>query len=897
VLPAGSNARVHPLRPLAIILGLVLLLTAPGLAIGPAPSGALAPSPGADAASTGAGPSLVHHAALPPSHGTSPLPAHSQPNGRQPLVGSLARFPHPQPSLVGAHPASYYGHYYAGTYYTDVNTSSTQLSATINVPLDVASSNDFYYVLLSVWDNAGSYDQVGFANAAGDFGVAYSTTDYCANNYYYSPDAMSLPRGVTYNFSMTLSQGAVVFNVTASNGTRVFTLSQVTGGTAFIDSAFYTCYSTYYGGNITAYDYTDYEEVYQTYTDVPPYDFFFGENVANTTPITGFSVFTTPPLPGNITVLINGDNAVVANTPYELALHAGTGMYVLESSPVNKSFILQLEVDPVVSPSSAVNISITNVPAGWPVGLSATHGTPRFTFTSSITVPANTSAGNYTIGYSVADGSGLGNQLSAFFWVVPKLVVSVVLGPHSVADLGQNITLSAKIGGGLGGLAFAWTGLPTGCGGTSQTLSCTPTESGAFVVTVSATDSGGDVAVSNPFTLHIYPAPIVSATALPNVVDVNHSIQLFAAGSGGANGFTYTWTALPPGCHGSGATVSCTPTVVGTFYPIAWAVDLVGYHVNSTPATVQVVPAPAVSVLSTPTHADVGQPVTISATGLGGIGNLTFAWTGLGAGCAASGPRVQCAFQTPGAYTVTVVATDDSHVDSPAAQVFVQVSTAPQIQFRPQSASLDLGQAITFAAQVTGGAPAYTYSYTGLPAGCTSVSSSGLVCRPTAPGVYPNVTVAVTDLNDWTVFAVTNLTVYPAPSAQLSVRPTSLAQGDSVILTASDLGGSGGDVYAWNDLPGGCTPAPSATITCVPDGEGTYHISVQVTDTNGMSSNATATLVVGPPPALVSNDVTLYLGLGVVAVVAVVAGLLLLRRARARRAAEAPAEEDTPAAP
>ena len=59
-----------------------------------------------------------------------------------------------------------------------------------------------------------------------------------------------------------------------------------------------------------------------------------------------------------------------------------------------------------------------------------------------------------------------------------------------MADLGQNVTLTAVPGGGLGGLSYAWSGLPPGCAGSTQTIRCAPTVTGTYLISVTATDRG-----------------------------------------------------------------------------------------------------------------------------------------------------------------------------------------------------------------------------------------------------------------------------------------------------------------------------------------------------------------------------------------------------------------------
>ncbi len=861
---------------LAVALALVALLAVVPTANAMTPESSATPPVSHPAASVDRATETV----VAPTHiAPSPLdPAH----GRAALTGPLARFPHPGPAPVAA--PSYYGHYYAGTVYSGANFTSHQLSATIQVPLDVAQGTDFYYVILSVWDDASSYDQVGIANAGGAFGIAYSTTDYCANQYYYSPYAAGLSPGVTYNFSMTIAQGEVTFLVADMNGSVVWSLLQTTGGAVFVESAFYSCFYAPFG-NVTAfYDYTDYEEVYQTNGNVPPYDFFFGQNLADGLPVTSWGLFTTPPLPGAITVPMNGDNAVVANEPFSLYLNQLNATYALVSPSVDKTFSVLLGVLNVDG-SGPVTLGTYFVPNGWAVTLTAAGGTPPLTFTAQVTVPAGTPEANYTVGFSANDATGDPNQLSVWFQVVPALSVAVHVGPKTFADLGQNITITAVPGGGIGGLAYAWAGLPPGCTGATQSIRCQPTATGVYLIVVTVSDGAGDTGASPIFSLVIFSDPIVSLVASPAATDVNESVTWYASATSGAGGFSYAWVGLFAGCTTAGSIATCVPRAPGDYALHTVVTDAATFSVASTDATVHVLTAPQIVLALSSYTADVGQPVHLTAVASGGGGGFSYSWTGLPGGCASSAPVATCAFSSPGSYLVMVSGLDIYQVTTAVARAYVTVSSDPVVRFSSSSPSVDLGQSTLLNVQVNGGAPGYSYAYANLPEGCNSADTATLSCTPSTISTYANLTVSVTDHNAWTVAASLDLSVYEDPSVTLAITPAQAALGDGVRFVASVSGGAGSEAFDWANLPGGCEAAPSATIACTPSGTGTTTVVVTVTDRNGFVVNASATLTVGPAASPFAN-LWPYLLIGVVGVAALAVVLLWVRRRRA-----APPEE------
>jgi hypothetical protein len=118
------------------------------------------------------------------------------------------------------------------------------------------------------------------------------------------------------------------------------------------------------------------------------------------------------------------------------------------------------------------------------------------------------------------------------------------------------------------------------------------------------------------------------------------------------------------------------------------------------------------------------------------------------------------------------------------------------------------------------------------------------------------------------VVGETTVTVYDADNGSNSTRvpwvvfirpflsgvsgsPTSLDVGQSVALSAiKPTGGSGVYTYRWSGLPAGCLSQNSSSIECSPSVPGTFEITLNLTDTHGLSSNRTFTLNVDPDPTV-----------------------------------------------
>ena len=294
--------------------------------------------------------------------------------------------PHSAPIPVGGvAPPTVVSHWYAGSYLpvSAGNSSAREVSTQLTVPSANISSetNEFYYVLLSLWDNAGSYDQIGMANSFGVWGFTYSFTDYCASSYYFNPDYFNLVPGTTYTFSMMLSEGFITFAVFQGT-TYVGGLSVITGATEFNVSAFYTCDSATY------YDFTDYEEVYYTQQVTPNFSFMFAATQVDGANVP-LAAFDTPGTPGRVHVDLSASTAstTIGNEQFAL-LYTGASMDVVYLPAGTASY--NFTVQTVRLGGKSALTSCQHVNPGW--SFSGWAGKVAPPFASTITLHLNTNA-------------------------------------------------------------------------------------------------------------------------------------------------------------------------------------------------------------------------------------------------------------------------------------------------------------------------------------------------------------------------------------------------------------------------------------------------------------------------------------------------------------------------
>jgi hypothetical protein len=133
-------------------------------------------------------------------------------------------------------------------------------------------------------------------------------------------------------------------------------------------------------------------------------------------------------------------------------------------------------------------------------------------------------------------------------------------------------------------------------------------------------------------------------------------------------------------------------------------------------------------------------------------------------------------------------------------------------------------------ANVSGGTPPYTYSWN--PSGITT-----LIANLLSAGTY---TVTVTDANGCIATHSVVVTNSPGPTASISgTTNVSCFGGNNGSITSTAFGGSPPYSYSWNTVPS------QHTVTATSLSAGSYTLTI--TDGNGCTANAVATITQPPP--------------------------------------------------
>ena len=222
--------------------------------------------------------------------------------------------------------------------------------------------------------------------------------------------------------------------------------------------------------------------------------------------------------------------------------------------------------------------------------------------------------------------------------------------------------------------------------------------------------------------------------------------------------------------------------------------------------------------------------------------------------------------------------------------------------------SADVGQVTTFTGgAVSGGQLPYTYTWQGLPTGCSGNTTAVVDCTFTAPA-HLEISLVVSDPADQTnTSAVLGYVVYADPTftSYPAANPDPVSVGSSVTFSANVSGGSGGFAFVWQGLPPGCESIDAPSVTCTPTEKGTFYVDLEMNDSNGVNATSPTWPEVVLPSSAPSNSssqavsffTSPYFLVGVIAILVAAVVAAVVWRRRTPPASSVPPSSGPPPAP
>lgn len=395
---------------------------------------------------------------------------------------------------------------------------------------------------------------------------------------------------------------------------------------------------------------------------------------------------------------VNGAQVSGTATSYTFSESvAGTYTVGVEVADANLNSVL-VNATVVVSPLPTLTLSpsgTTETAVSTTVNFAATiaHGTGPFgnilwyvngvyagegstyAFTESV-------AATYIVNASVQDGDHNWAASADTTVVVTQLVAGGSGSTQTEAGLLTTYQATAK--GGTAPYAYQWlVDKQDVVGATSASFSWTAKVAGTFNVSVQVKDSSGLSAVWGEDVV-VLAGVQVSLTVGASALDVGMSSELTTSESGGLGPFTYTWTLDGNAWSGSsapsssGAPFEFTPSAAGTYSIQVEVQDSLKATNLSASMSVVVNAPPSVSVGANVTSLYVGEPVTLTATVVGGTSPFQFAWILNGSSpVAGTGATTVFAPLGGGTYKFAVEVTDSFGKTATSANVTITVSPNP----------------------------------------------------------------------------------------------------------------------------------------------------------------------------------------------------------------------------
>ena len=530
---------------------------------------------------------------------------------------------------------------------------------------------------------------------------------------------------------------------------------------------------------------------------------------------------------------------------------------------------------------TVTNPATTSGPAGTPFSQTFTQsgGAGAVTFTlNSGTLPTGltlhsatgildgtpTQGGTFPITVKATDSNSCTGIGPTYNLTITCPTITVTNPATNSGTVGTAFTQTFTQSGGQGTITWSKSGtLPTGItlNTSSGVLSGTPTQSGSFPITVTATDSNGCTGTGATYTLTIscQTITVTKPVTATGTVDAAFSQNFTQTGAQGTATFT-TASTLPAGLSlATTGTLSGTPTQTGSFPIVVTVTDSNSCTGNSSTYTL-VIGCQTITVTKpATTTGTVSTPFSQNFTQTGAHGTATFTTASTlpaGLSLATSGTLSGTPTQT-GSFPIVVTVTDSNSCTGSSATYTLVIGCQSITVTNPATNTGTAGTAFSQTFTQSNGIGTITWSETGaLPAGITLNSSSGVLSGTTSQtGSFP-ITVKATDSNGcFGTGATYTLTIgcqgitVTNPGVNSGTAGTAFSQQ----FTVSGILGTA----TWSEtgaLPSGITlNSSTGVLSGTTNQVGSFPITVKALDTNGCFGTSSYTLTIACQSITVTN--------------------------------------------
>lgn len=558
-------------------------------------------------------------------------------------------------------------------------------------------------------------------------------------------------------------------------------------------------------------------------------------------------------LPPGLTM--NGITGEISGTPTATGIYPATISASNASGAVTGTLLLTINPAPgivpvITSPLSAsgrvgdafvYSVTATGSPTSFdgtplPAGLSINTTTGRISGTP--TVPGTT---NVTL--SAANDVGTGRATLSLVILPAPLAAPVITSPLT-AEGKVNQAFSYQLTATNNPTTFGATGLPAGLSidTTTGLISGTPTAAGTSSVLLSATNATGTgTATLNLTVTAVTPgAPVITSALLIQAI---RGVDLYYQITATNNPTRFDVSSLPPGLTFETASgiILGSPSQSGEFSVLLAASNAAGTG-RATLVIAVITPAPVITSPLT-ASASVDSPFSYRITATNNPSEYDARPLPPGLSINRTTGIISGTPTTAGATDVDVIAMNDGGTDKKTLHLIVSLPPAPVIT---SALSIQARVGAPFTYQITASNGPRSYGATGLPAGLSVNTNTGLISG--TPSVAGVASIVISARNaGGTGSATLQATILPLPPV---ITSTLIVQGQvgsdfvyQVIATNSPTS------FGATGLPNGLSiSATNGLISGVPGVSGSFNITLSATNAGGTgTAQLTATIVPAVP--------------------------------------------------
>lgn len=476
---------------------------------------------------------------------------------------------------------------------------------------------------------------------------------------------------------------------------------------------------------------------------------------------------------------------------------------------------------------------------------SVTAGTAPFTYawdfgdgvTAGVQNPTHvyTATGVYTARVTITDASGH-SATASVVTTVNGLPLASASANASVGDAPLPVRFTGSVAGGTSPYTYTWA-FGDGASSSLQSPTHTYAAAGAYSAQLTVVDASGQTTTSTVLVTVNAP-PVAGATVIPDSGNAPLAVSFTGTASSGTGPYRYSWS-FGDGATSGSQSPAHTYTVAGTYSATLTITDSVGTTAVAVAGPISVRGPLSVQASAAPAAGDSPLAASLSGSATGGAPPYVFGWD-FGDGTTGNGPAVNHTYTAAGTYTAVLTVTDGGN-NAATARVVVVVSPALSVVSSGTPLTGTAPVAVDFSGTAAGGKAPYRYAWTFGDGLSSSVQNPSHTY--TGPGTF-TVGLTITDANgvDSSAAALT-VTISPAPLVASAASTATLGDAPmATTLTGSETGGWGPYTYAW-DLGDG-TSATGSSIGHTYASAGTYAATVTVTDSKGVTSQATVHITV-----------------------------------------------------